>query len=419
MLRKPYSRRHRVPVRGQARSVTTARTIPNSLNINRLRFWAVAGVTTLFLLTLAAGCSRGDKAATGGQVAGTAQGSRKGGGKDGQRQRPSQPPVPVAVEAVSIGNIASYYTATATLTAEKEAEILARATGVALALDCEEGDWVQEGQVLMRIADAEYRLRLVEAEARTASLRDRHDRLKGMWEQQLVSAEDFEGVRNELKAAEAAEGLARLNLSYTTVAAPFSGRVVSRRVDVGQNITVGLPLFVVSDFDPLLAIVHVPSKEFKKLKPDQKVQIILDSNEQHLEGRIKLVSPVINPTTGTIKITVEIREYPPDTRPGDFAEVNIVTERRTGKMLVPKIAVFTDHGDQIVYVAADSTAERRVVEVGFEDSEHAEIVDGVVAGERVIVKGQRSLKHGAAIKILRGDTPARTTDSARTKQAGS
>ncbi|MCK4775070.1 MAG: efflux RND transporter periplasmic adaptor subunit, partial [Candidatus Krumholzibacteria bacterium] len=146
-------------------------------------------------------------------------------------------------------------------------------------------------------------------------------------------------------------------------------------------------------------------KEFKKLKADQKVTIILDSTRQKLEGRIKLVSPVIDPTSGTIKVTVEIPKYPADTRPGDFAEVSIVTEKRMESVLVPKIAVFTDRGDQICYVAvADSTAERRVIELGFEDDQHAEILSGVAEGENVVVKGQRSLKNGAPIKILEADT---------------
>jgi membrane fusion protein (multidrug efflux system) len=224
--------------------------------------------------------------------------------------------------------------------------------------------------------------------------------MKDMYEQQLVSAEEFEDVKNQLKASEAAEGLARLDLSYTTVRSPFVGRVVRRLVDVGQNVSAGTALFVVSDFDPLLAVVHVPSKEFKKLKPDQPVQLVLDSNQARLEGRIKLVSPIIDPTSGTIKVTIEIREYPTDTRPGDFAEVRIVTERRAGSTLVPKNAVFTDRGDQIVYVAADSTAERRVVETGFQDDVHTEILSGVADGEDVVIKGQRSLKHGAAIKVL-------------------
>jgi RND family efflux transporter MFP subunit len=318
------------------------------------------------------------------------------------------------VEAVSTGAIASYYTATATLTAEKEAEVLARVTGVVQTLGCEEGDLVKKGSVLLQIETSEYKLRLAQSEANTTNLKDRYSRLSDMFEQQLVSAEEFEDVKNQLKAAEAAEGLARLDLSYTTVRSPFAGRVVQRLVDVGQNVSVGTPLFVVSDFDPLLAVVHVPSKEFKKLKPDQPVQLLLDSNQARLEGRIKLVSPIIDPSSGTIKVTIEIPEYPFDTRPGDFAEVSIVTEKRFGSKLIPKNAVFTDRGDQIVYVAADSTAERRVVEVGFQDDVNAEILDGLDEGEQVVTKGQRSLKHGALIKIL-GDEPPGTPQAEQEK----
>lgn len=357
------------------------------------------------------GCSGGGDGH--GNQAAKAQGKGKGGG--GKRGG-NQPPIPIAVDVAKRGEIASYYTATATLTAEKEAEVLARATGIALSLHGEEGDWVQAGQTLLRIEDEEYRLRLAQAEATTTNLRSRYARLEGMWEQQLVSAEEYEATLNELKSAEAAEELARLNLSYTTVTAPFAGRLVSRLVDVGQNINAGTPLFVISDFDPLLAVVRVPSKEFKKLKADQKVSIVLDSNKERLHGRIKLISPVIDPASGTIKVTVEISEYPTDTRPGDFAEVSIVTEKRTGTTLVPKNAVFTDRGESIVYVAADSTAERRIVELGFADNDNAEVLSGVTEGEQIVVKGQRSLKHGAAIKILRADTASSAVSSA--DQAG-
>jgi len=373
--------------------------------VSSIRVAAAAGglamLLTIMIGTLGCG-GGGDEAAKAG--AKPAQAAKDGKGGGGERKRPSQPPIPIAVEVAGLGEIASYYKATATLAAEKEAEVLSRATGIALSLHCEEGDWVEIGQKLLQLEDDEYQLRLTQAEATTTNLRSRYNRAKNMWEQQLVSAEEYESTKNELEAAEAAETLARLNLSYTTIKAPFSGRVVTRLVDVGQNINVGAPLFVISDFDPLLAIVRVPSKEFKKLQADQKVTIVLDSNGDRLSGRIKLVSPVIDPTSGTIKVTIEIPDYPPNTRPGDFAEVSIVTEKRLGAMLVPKIAVFTDRGEQIVYVAADSTAERRIVEIGFEDDENAEVLSGVSDGERIVVKGQRSLKHGAAIKILEADT---------------
>lgn len=339
--------------------------------------------------------------------------ARNGGGKGG---RPEQPPVPVAIAKAEVGSIASYYTATATLAAEKEAEVLARVAGLVQALGCEEGDIVREGTELLQIDNAEYLYRLQQSKADRADLESRYERMQKMIDQNLVSAEEYEGVKNDLESARAAEGLAELNLSYTRVKAPFTGRVVTRHVDVGQNINVGTPLFVLSDFDPLLARIHVPAKEFNKLEVDQPVDLVLESNGARLTGRIKLISPVIDPSSGTIKVTVEIPEYPDDTRPGDFAQVSIVTERRMGATLVPKIAVVTDRGERVVYVAAaDSTAERHVVEVGFEDDDNAEVISGIEAGAEIVVKGQRSLKNGQKIKILEEGVAEADTNT----QAGS
>ncbi len=321
-------------------------------------------------------------------------------GAPGRGAPPVVPAIPVAVEPTHRGAIASYYAATASLEPDKAAQILARVPGVITSIRAEEGDAVAKGEELLVIEDEEYRLRLKQAEAEAAKQKTRFDRLQKMFEGNLVSAEEFEAGQNDFQSAEAARDLARLELSYTRVTAPIGGRIVERLVDLGQSVNGNTPLFAIADLHRLLARIHVPAKEFGRLKPDQPVDLRVDSNGAELRGRITLVSPVIDAATGTIKVTVEVPEYPASVRPGDFAQVRIVTESRPEALLVPSVSVISDKGEQVVYVAADSTAERRVVQLGLQDEEHTEILGGLRDGDRVVVQGQRSLKHGAPIKLL-------------------
>jgi membrane fusion protein (multidrug efflux system) len=337
------------------------------------------------------------------------------GRTDPPGEHSAQPAVAVAVEPVKRGSIASYYTATATLDPNKQAEVLARVSGIVLELMSEEGDYVAQDAPLLRIEEDEYRVRLKEADAELAKQKSRFDRVQKMFQQDLVAAEEFETAKNDLQVAESSRELAALELSYTQVCSPFSGRVVRRYVDPGQTVNLGTTLFTVADMSRLLARVHVPAREFRNIRVDQPVELSLDSSEDLLEGTITLVSPIIDPTSGTIKVTVEVTDYPKTTRPGDFAEVRIVTDRHSDAILVPKTAVITDKGDRVVYVAADSTAQRRVVEIGFQDDLQAEIASGLAPGELVVIQGQRSLKDGQPLKIL---DPV-SFESANREQAGS
>jgi len=433
-------------VSGRVKTLPIAQLSTRIRAIRAIRMiWMIWMIWMIGMLIVIAGCGGGDDgAAAGGK---TAQGPG-GGHSGGPGGRPPQAAIPVAVQSAVIGDIASYYEATATLEAEKQAEVLARVSGMVEALLAEEGDRLESGAALLRIDNDEYRLRVEQAMATTANQRARFERMQAMMDEQLATEEEFQAARSDLANAEADEGLARLNLSYTTVRAPFSGSVTGRMVDVGANVSSGTALFLMADFNPLLARVHVPSKEFNQLQRDQQVELVLDSDGTRLSGRITLISPIIDPSSGTIKVTVEVPEYPAGTRPGDFASVRIVTELRHGVTLVPRGAVLTEKGESVVYVVAEaeaegrgevsgenppggtppgapksakgpegaqgpegpkgaevggSIAERRMVELGFSDDRHTQILAGVQPGDRIVVKGQRSLKHGAPLKILEDD----------------
>jgi len=375
-----------------------------------------AGLGVIFLLgAFGSGCGKkadGKTPAAGGAAQAGAPGARPGAGGP-----PSEPPINVAVGPAARGTAQQRYTTTATLEAENRAQLLARTGGVVAELLVEEGTAVGLGQELLRLDDSEMKLRVRQAEVAVAKMKSIHDRQKSSLEQQVISQADYDVAKTNFDAAQADLDLTQHQLSYTRVPAPFSGTIVSRLVNIGQTVNVGTPLFEIANFRPLLAHIFVPAKELGTLQKGQEAELTLDSNGATLRGVVRLVSPVADPNTGTVKVTVDVKDYPPGTRPGDFAHVSVVTARHDNVVRVPNLAVFEDRGERVVYVARDTVATRKPVQVGFMDDTHTEILQGLDAGERVVVKGQRSLKDGARIKIL--DAAADTNPAAVADRRGS
>jgi membrane fusion protein (multidrug efflux system) len=273
-------------------------------------------------------------------------------------------------------------------------------SGVVERIVAEEGDRVRAGQELLHIDDQEYRTRRTLAEVDLEQQQLRFARAEKLLAQGLSPSEEFDAARRDLRAAAAQLELAELELSYTDVRAPFSGRVVRRLVDPGVTVANGTPLFTLADLSRLLARVHVPAREFRSIRTDQPVELVVTSSGDRLTGRIDLINPLVDSASGTIKVTVAVTEYPATTRPGDFVEVAIVTDRHADALLVPKVAVVSERGRRSVFVVEGATASQRTVVVGFVDDESSEILAGVEPGDLVVVLGQRARRDGQAVKLL-------------------
>lgn len=321
--------------------------------------------------------------------------------------------VPIAVAHVEVGQAQNRYVTTTTLEAESRADLRSRTTGTVEELLVEEGQLVKEGQILLVLEDDDLKLREASAQIELDRVQMEYARLKRMHDAGVLAPQEYETIQIDLKKAKADLEAARLQLSYTRVRAPFSGQVVRRMVDLGAHVTGGDLLFVMMDVDPLLARVFIPANRLGGVAAGQKVDMTVDSTAEMLHGTISLVSPIVDPETGTVKVTAELDNAPDRVRPGDFAEVRVVTDSRENALLVPSIAVFEEQGKKILYVAADGTASRRVVEVGFIDEGYTEILGGIQAQDLIVVKGQRNLRDEVPVEILEG--PPEQAAAAATK----
>lgn len=309
--------------------------------------------------------------------------------------------IPVEISTTEIGDIAAVFSGTATLEAENEATVVAKAPGVVKQILVEEGHYVKEGQILAKLDDEQQLYRLNQAKANLNKLHNEFERSKGLFEKNLISADAFDKVKFDFEAAKASYDLAELDLKYSAIRAPINGVVSNRYIKVGNMIQLNQETFRITDFDPLNAILFVPERHLNKLAKNQKVKITVDALPNFsFEGIIDRISPVVDPQSGTFKVTAIVQDPENKLKPGMFGRVNIIYDVHAKTLLVPKEAVMTEDRESSVFVIQDTIALRRMVKIGYINTTHLEITDGLRVGDTVVTIGQASLKDSARVEII-------------------
>lgn len=317
-------------------------------------------------------------------------------------------PVPVELASVEARDVPSFFVGTATIEADQRAELLSKVAGTVLRLHVEEGDDVRAGDVLLEIDAAEPAARLRETRVRLESLERELERVAALHEKGLASDREFDDQKLKVEEARAQLQVGQVSVDWATVRAPFDGRITARSVDAGQTVTVGTPLVSIADLDPLLARVYMPEKQVERVAIGQDVQIVPEARaEEAFTGHVDLIAPVVDPRSGTVKVTVALAGSPERLRPGAFVRTLIKTDVHANALVIPKQALLNEGGDSFVFrCVADSVLKVRI-ETGYADDRYAEVLSGLSLNDRVVTVGQGGLRHGTHVREL----PAAVADA--------
>lgn len=309
--------------------------------------------------------------------------------------------IPVEMASATRGTISAYYSTTATLEAEDEAMVVAKVQGIVKELNVEEGDFIKAGEVMTRLEDEQLAIETSRAKANMDRLYNEYQRNKELYERELISAEQYENAKFEYESQKAEYDLAQLRLEYSQIKAPISGIVSQRLVKVGNMVNTDQEVFKITDFDPLLAILHVPEHEMAKIKKNQEAVIRVDAiPNETFSGRVLRISPVIDSESGTFKVTVAVHDNSHQLKPGMFGRVRIVYDTRPNALMIPKEAVMNEDGANSVYVLSNNLVFRRMIQTGYENGAHIEILEGLVDGDSVVTIGQSSLQDSALVQVV-------------------
>ena len=337
-----------------------------------------------------------------GAIAGVLVARNAGGNGKKKSDKDAPLAAPVELTEVRRGSLATWLQTTTTLEARNSATVIARAPGELVQLAAEEGEWVEKGAVLARLEDTEARLAVERAEVALETAERESERGEKMGAQGFLSDQQLDDLKLKLRTARLQLEQARHDLTETRLVAPFSGRVSDRLVNLGETVVAGKECFRLVDFDPILARVYFPERELPRLRIGSPAMVELDAHPgQSFDARVALVNPVVDRSTGTFKVTLEVRDPQNRLRPGSFARVRLRTGSYDDAVLLPRRAMVVEDGDDYVFVAKGDTVSRVAVEVGAITGDTAQILAGLVAGDSVVTIGQGGLKQGSRIKPVR------------------
>ncbi len=306
------------------------------------------------------------------------------------------------VAPVVTATLSAVYATSATLRAERRVTVPTRARGVVVALEVEEGQAVARDAVLARLDDEEQAIELTRARAVLAAEEREHERAVGLHGRRALSDNELEVARRELDEARHRHALAQLALDRTAIRAPFAGRVVVRHAELGQALADGAPVVDVARTDLLEADVGVPERHVARLRVGQAVRLAADATGEAHEARVLRIAPVVDPETGTVKVTLAVTGGA-DLRPGAFVRAAIVVEARPGALVVPRSALVAQGtGWELFRLAPDGrSVEALAVETGLEEGDLVEVAvaSGLAPGDLVVVAGAVALAQGARVTV--------------------
>lgn len=332
------------------------------------------------------------------------------------------PPVPVTAAKAERRDLPVYVRGLGSVQGYNTVTVRSRVDGQIVQVAFTEGQEVNAGDLLIRVDPRPYQAALAVAEANkqkdeaqltsaTADLK-RDTALLGRGFQTQQIFDQHKALVGQLTASIAADQAlietAKLNLGYTEIRAPISGRLGARLVDVGNLVhaSENAGLVTITQLKPIFVSFTVPQSEFERIRQSAK-QGPLEAearaqrdNKRLATGRLTLIDNQIDQATGTLHLKATFDNQDEVLWPGEFVNVRLVVGILHDAVTVPEHAVQQGpDGNYVFVVKPDMTVDLRAVEVAETEKGFAAIGKGLAAGETIVVGGQYRLDRGSKVKI--------------------
>jgi membrane fusion protein (multidrug efflux system) len=326
---------------------------------------------------------------------------------------------PLPVVSISAEQVAltDEIEALGTARANEAIDVTAKVPSLVRAINFEEGQTVDAGQVLVELEAREARAQLALAKATLAESRSQYQRRQSLAATQAVSASELDALEAKQQVDTANVAAAEARLDDLVIRAPFAGRLGLRRVSVGSLVTPGTVITTLDDTHTIKLDFSVPESFLATLHPGLAIEARTSAwPDQSFGGEVTTIDTRVDRVTRAITVRALIQNEKMLLRPGMFMTVRLTQAPRQA-VVVPEESIVPERGEQYVWVVNDARAERRKVELGVRRPGQVEIVAGLTPGERVVTQGTQRLSPGSAVEERRPADARKETEAARAERA--
>ena len=330
--------------------------------------------------------------------------------------------VPVGLATASKGEIPIVLRALGTVTPLQTVNVKTQITGQLTEVYFQEGQMVKKGELLAQVDPRPYDVALQQAigqqqrdEALLKNAQMDLERYRKLVQQDSIARQQYDTQTSLVRQYEAALVIdqaqvdaAKLNVTYTRIVAPLTGKIGLRMVDKGNYVTMGdaSSICVIIQVQPISVLFTIPEDSLplvrQRLKTGENLEVrALDRSQKNelAAGRLDTTDNVIDLTTGTVKLRAIFDNADESLFPNQFVNIRLLADTVKDAVVVPVAAIQRGQPGTFVYLAkADDSVEIRVVELGATDGEKVAILKGLQVGDQVVIDGVDRLRDGAKIR---------------------
>ena len=306
---------------------------------------------------------------------------------------------PVAVTQIASQPFSSHILLVGEVDALNNALISSETSGVLRRVVAHKGAQVHRGDTLLHIDSRMLEAQLATAEASLKNAELDFEIARKLYESgQGISESDYHKAGNALSIAEAQVQTARVQLENCFVLAPFAGTVAERHVDVGELVAPGTPLIRLVQEDRLKVTCGVPENQAYHVQIGNPVSLSITEANFYQESKVSWVGTVIESRSRTLPIEISLHADR-SIRPGMVCEVRLQRNTSEAAVVVPISVVQKTREQNFVFVVEQGRAQQRSVVLGYREGDQVEILQGLSAGESLVVSGFRNLVDGQPVKV--------------------